>query len=114
MLEEDEDETDEFDPDLGTADADWQETSTWYENPWRIPVVNMNELCQDDQDAMTMFFAGGKSYGALEMGKDKIPYWKYTRRDNFCIIFDPCPSIYEPRGSFFNENVFKRYEGNRH
>ena len=113
-LEEDEDLTDELDPDLGTADGDWQDTSTWCENPWRIPVVNMNELCQDDQDAMAMFFGGGKSYGGLEMGKNTPPYWKYTRKENFCIVFDPCPSIFDSRGSFFNENVFKRYESNRH
>ncbi len=112
--EEEEDDIDEFDPDLGNEKVDWESTSTWEENPWRIPVVSMNDLCEDDRDSMNMFFGPAKGYGALQMGKNSLPYWKYTRHENFCVEFDACPSVYEPRPSMFNERVFKRYEGNRH
>lgn len=112
--EEDFDDDEPFDIETDISTFEWEESSKWEENPWLIPIVSMNELCNDMDEPMHMFFSGNKGFGAMDASRNHVPYWKYTRRENFCIVFDTYSDSFDFNGRSFSENVFKRYGGNRH
>ncbi len=118
-----EDEMTEFDPEeVGydfdkvfstDADDEWQSGQVWEENPWRIPVISSNDLYRDDENPMNAVFGADRAYGTLGIGNNKVPYWRYTRRENICVFLDTTPSVFDG-GTYLTERSFKRYESNRH
>jgi len=110
---EDEDALGLFDDD--EDDEDWESGSQWDENPWKIPVIDSENLSSDAQFGINPFYRGGVGYGALASPKNNLPYWYYTRKENICIIhrIQSCGFF---QGATVNtlKLALKRYKKNRH
>ena len=94
------------------SEGDWENSDYWEETPWKIPILEMNALCSDDDNGnINPFFNSGMVFGRTANNDSRVPYWRYTRKESICVVYD----LY---GSFgfgtFSPGAFKRYRNNRH
>ena len=99
------DEEDEEDPD------DWENSDEWEETPWKMPLIEMSALNCDAADSINPFFNNGMGYQRAANSDSRVPYWRYTRKESICVIYDTAGGL---GFCTFNPRVFKRYKGNRH
>ncbi|MCR5672567.1 MAG: AAA family ATPase [Lachnospiraceae bacterium] len=95
-----------------SCEDDWENGDFWEETPWKIPIIQMIDLCSDDEGGNNNpFYNSGMAFGRTANNDTRIPYWRYTRKESICVIYE----AYGCYGfSSFSPNVFKRYKNNRH
>ena len=98
--------------DEDSCEDDWENGDFWEETPWKIPIIEMNDLCSDDESGNNNpFYNSGMAFGRTANNDTRIPYWRYTRKESICVVYDAYGSF---GFSSFSPNVFKRYKNNRH
>ncbi len=113
----DKEDFEDFEPDYENDNVgepeDWEQEDTWEETPWKIPIIEMEKLYADnDVGNGNPFFNNGMAFGREANNNNRIPYWRYTRKESICVVFE----YGSPFGCYsqFSTNVFKRYKNNRH
>ena len=106
-----------FEPDFGNMDDgepdDWEQEDMWEETPWKIPIIEMDRLCYDNEMGNgNPFFNNGMVFGREANNDNRIPYWRYTRKESICVVYEYGATFgcYRP----FAPDAFKRYRNNRH
>lgn len=89
---------------------EWENQSSWEENPGRIPVISSQQLCYY-QGNIFPSFRGPMGFGTTANTKSNIPYWHYVRKEAICIVRE------DEFGFLDLHNIIselKRYKKNRH
>ncbi len=92
-------------------DDEWEEDSEWNEDPWKMPVIDLMQIVNQDQSGFNPFTSGDMRFMSTSSPKSRLSYWYYTRTEPICIVNKGTGYM----GPNFNlVRVVRRFSKNRH